>query len=31
MLAGIAVALVVMRRMGASLETIDCSGDICRT
>jgi uncharacterized membrane protein YedE/YeeE len=30
MLAGIAVTLVVMRLIGASLETIDCSGDICR-
>ncbi|MDX1576397.1 MAG: YeeE/YedE thiosulfate transporter family protein [Kiloniellales bacterium] len=30
MLLGIFVSLVVMRRMGASLETIDCSGDICR-
>ncbi len=30
MLVGIALTLVVMRRTGASLETIDCSGDICR-
>ncbi len=30
MLVGIAVTLIVMRLIGASLETIDCSGDICR-
>ncbi len=30
MLAGIFVTLAVMRRLGASLEAIDCSGDICR-
>ena len=30
MLGGIAVTLIVMRLIGASLETIDCSGDICR-
>jgi uncharacterized membrane protein YedE/YeeE len=30
MLAGIAVTLLVMRRIGTPLDTIDCSGDICR-
>ena len=30
MLVGIAITLVVMRLIGASLDTIDCSGDICR-
>jgi hypothetical protein len=30
MLLGIAAALIVMRRVGAGIDTIDCSGDICR-